>query len=135
MALVDDGHGYLVKIPCLIISSAAGSQIAKFMQDNPDQQVTISVHFDTHYADTLHLSLFLSNSDRHSAVFLREFQPLYKTIERQSLLSVYFETFACAGCRVEDCVQGRMYCASPPLIQGETGRLVILQMLRQHFVF
>lgn len=133
--MADDGDGYRVQIPTIIMDYEQGRAIASFMRANPGHRVTVTVHFGTHMRDELDLLLFLSNADRHSAVLLRELEPLYRTIAAQARLTPFWETFACPQCREEDCVQNRTYCAVPPPLARATGKDLILQMLRQHFVF
>ena len=75
--MADDGHGFKVHIPTILI----GQQDGEMLLGHLDDFIEISVTFEVEVRRVAELSIWLDITNHKDMVFMRNFRPVYNKLK------------------------------------------------------
>lgn len=139
LTMKDDGTGYRVKIPSILISIGDGDLLRNANASN----VTLKITFDTAKTDRVNITLWLEASKRNSTSdnrmsyhLIRDFAADFQKVKDMVDVKIIHHTTTCYFCRTADCYGDGKYCSlNHELASKAQGRDILAQQLRERIVF
>lgn len=79
--MVDDGHGFQVSIPTILISSEDGIKLLASLTLN--EEVVVSVHFESVAREKADVSLWIDITNHNNMMFVRDLENYYSKLQNQ----------------------------------------------------
>ncbi|KAM3133736.1 hypothetical protein pb186bvf_014145 [Paramecium bursaria] len=145
--MADDGTGYTVTIPSIIIKEEDGKKLQNYLQNKtgsylPGLDITVLIKFDVEKTEQVNVVLALSLKNRETIKLLREFKPYYDKLKSANItyeLQYQFYRWPqeIYNKPLEDCLGAGRYCALDPDGKDKiaNGRNVVEEQLRQLCIF
>ncbi|KAM3140912.1 Vacuolar-sorting receptor 1 [Paramecium bursaria] len=149
IVMVDDGQGYLVNIPSVMISKQDGDKLFE-LADNQSLNVLLTFN-ETEKQEKVYfiyirqpsVLLGLNIESRETFKLLRNLRPFYEQAKDFITFDIFYELLYCYRCAnmkfqvdAQDCLGGGRYCQLDPDDEKRgTGRDVVYQQLHQECLF
>jgi hypothetical protein len=89
----NDGHGHLIDIPSVFISSFDGEKIIKTYK-NCQNSLIFKIYFDVYTSDVVNITFWLDVTHRESFITIRDFyRDYYDVIKKYLDVSVKYDIY------------------------------------------
>ena len=79
--MIDDGHGFQVSIPTILISAEDGNKLLASLTKN--EEVVVSVHFESVVREKADVSLWIDITNHNNMMFVRDLENYYSKLQNQ----------------------------------------------------
>ncbi|CAD8171672.1 unnamed protein product [Paramecium octaurelia] len=142
--MADDGNGYQIDIPSILISKSDGEKILAFLSKSNSRYLIGSVEFKQNQTSNLTNVLFGFNiENKDTFKLINEFRPIYQELQGYLNFTIFYEVLRCLSCEAgnwktenQDCLGGGRYCQFDPNgVAFGTGSDVLREQLRQSCIW
>ena len=140
--MVDDGTGNGIQIPSIMISKTDGETLINKYTELTSQNTTIimAITFEVNKpSDTVEYDIWFSSSNDRGLDFVSQFKPYHELIASKVVMTPRYFTWDWSNCddsiTSTDCFCDGKYCAMDETNLRVTGRDIILENLRQKWVY
>ena len=143
----DEGAGYDITIPAILISKSDGKILANYYINHVHshqeiKDIRIEVKFENEKLDnTVKYDLWYSPDQENAYIFFKEFRNLQKALGDSAILGVHFFTYPHfnydPGKRIpiKNCLGSGLYCVRPGKLGVSDGTNVIRESIRQKCIY
>ena len=143
LIMVNDGNGYGIRTPSIMIGKSDGEKILKFLntanQTEIDQMV-ISIFFDISNPDNrVEYDIWLSSSNDKALDFVQDFGRVDEMFRKHVLMTPHYKFQKCTQCdkqyKNENCLADGKYCSTDSSHKTLSGRQIIEEDLRELCIY
>ncbi len=143
----DDGVGYDISIPAVLISNSGGNKLVTYYLEHANnhediKEIKLEVKFENENKDnTVKYDIWYSPDQENAYLFLNEFKQLQESLGENAILGVHFFTFPHYDYNpdkkqiIENCFGSGLYCSRPGKSGVKDGADVIRESLRQKCIY
>lgn len=120
--MADDGNGYQVTIPSVLITQKNGEDLIRLLNQNPGAPLHGVLEFNENERVVKpHVIFGLNIENRETFKLLRDFYPFRQKLNDSIDFDIYYEILTCPACKdtgyqnkLDDCIGGGRYCQLDP---------------------
>lgn len=143
----DDGVGYDISIPAVLISNSDGKKLVAYYLEHANnhediKEIKLEVKFENENLDnTVKYDLWYSPDQDNAYTFLNDFKEIQKTLIDNAILGVHFFTYPHYNYNpdkkqnIENCFGNGLYCSRPGKFGTTDGTEIIRESLRQKCIY
>lgn len=143
----DEGTGYDISIPAVLISNTDGKKLVAYYLNHADshediKKIKLEIKFENENKDnTVKYDLWYSPDQINAYSFLSDFQNLQESLGDNAILGVHFFTYPHYNYRpdkkqnINNCFGSGLYCSRPGKSGVKDGTDVIRESLRQKCIY
>ena len=143
----DDGAGYDISIPAVLISNSDGKKLAHYYLDHAEshediKEIKLEIKFENENKDnTVKYDIWYSPDQENVYLFLNEFKKFQDALGENAILGVHFFTYPHYNYNpekkqnIENCLGNGLYCSRPGKSGVKNGVNVIQESLRQKCIY
>ncbi|CAD8092965.1 unnamed protein product [Paramecium sonneborni] len=138
--MADDGNGYQVDIPSVLISKSEGEKVISYLKKSTALYLVGHIEFKLSQTLSQTNVLFgLNIENKDTFRLINEFRPIYLELKNDIKFSIFYEVLRCFTCEKDewkienpDCLGGGRYCQFDPNgVAFGSGSDVLKEQLRQ----
>ncbi|CAD8078400.1 unnamed protein product [Paramecium primaurelia] len=142
--MADDGNGYQIDIPSILISKKDGEKLLEFLEKSTSRYLIGTIEFKLSQTSNKTNVLFgLNIENKDTFKLINEFRPMYLELKEHINFQIFYEVLRCLSCEAnnwqtenQDCLGGGRYCQFDPNgIAFGTGSDVLREQLRQSCIW
>ena len=143
----DDGSGYDISIPAVLISNSDGKKLVEYYLEHADshediKEIKLEVKFENENKDnTVKYDIWYSPDQENAYIFLNEFKNFQYALGEQAILGIHFFTYPHYDYKpdkkqnISNCLGSGLYCSRPGKSGVKDGTEVIKESLRQKCIY
>ena len=143
----DEGAGYDISIPAVLISNTDGKKLVTYYLNHADshediKEIKLEIKFENENRDnTVKYDIWYSPDQTNAYLFLNDFQNLQESLGDKAILGVHFFTYPHYNYRpdkiqnISNCFGSGLYCSRPGKSGVKDGTNVIRESLRQKCIY
>ena len=143
----DDGVGYDISIPAVLISNSDGKKLVTYYLEHANnhediKEIKLEVKFENENLDnSVKYDLWYSPDQDNAYTFLNDFKEIQKTLIDNAILGVHFFTYPHYNYNpdkkqnIENCLGSGLYCSRPGKFGTTDGADIIRESLRQKCIY
>lgn len=143
----DDGVGYDISIPAVLISNSDGKKLVTYYLEHANnhediKEIKLEVKFENENLDnSVKYDLWYSPDQDNAYTFLNDFKEIQKTLIDNAILGVHFFTYPHYNYNpgekqnIENCFGSGLYCSRPGKFGTTDGTDIIRESLRQKCIY
>ena len=143
----DDGVGYDISIPAVLISNSDGKKLVTYYLEHANnhediKEIKLEVKFENENLDnSVKYDLWYSPDQDNAYTFLNDFKEIQKTLIDNAILGVHFFTYPHYNYspdkkqNIENCLGSGLYCSRPGKFGTTDGTDIIRESLRQKCIY
>ena len=143
----DDGVGYDISIPAVLISNSDGKKLVAYYLEHANshediKEIKLEVKFESENLDnTVKYDIWYSPDQDNAYTFLNDFKEIQKTLIDNAILGVHFFTYPHYNYNpdkkqnIENCFGNGLYCSRPGKFGVTDGTDIIRESLRQKCIY
>ena len=143
----DDGVGYDISIPAVLISNSDGKKLVTYYLEHANNHedikaIKLEVKFENENLDnSVKYDLWYSPDQDNAYTFLNDFKEIQKTLIDNAILGVHFFTYPHYNYspdkiqNIENCFASGLYCSRPGKFGTTDGTDIIRESLRQKCIY
>ena len=145
--LSDEGFGYDITIPAILISQSDGRVLANYYMNHANnhqeiKDIRLEVKFENENLDnTVKYDVWYSPDQENAYTFFKDFRSLQKALGDNAILGVHYFTYPhynydpAKKVKVKNCMGSGFYCYRPGKVGVSDGVDVIRESIRQRCVY
>lgn len=143
----DDGVGYDISIPAVLISNSDGKKLVTYYLEHANnhediKEIKLEVKFENENLDnSVKYDLWYSPDQDNAYTFLNDFKEIQKALIDNAILGVHFFTYPHYNYspdkkqNIENCLGSGLYCSRPGKFGTTDGTDIIRESLRQKCIY
>ena len=143
----DDGVGYDISIPAVLISNSDGKKLVTYYLEHANnhediKEIKLEVKFENENLDnSVKYDLWYSPDQDNAYTFLNDFKEIQKTLIDNAILGVHFFTYPHYNYNpdkkqnIKNCFGSGLYCSRPGKFGTTDGTDIIRESLRQKCIY
>ena len=143
----DDGVGYDISIPAVLISNSDGKKLVTYYLEHANnhediKEIKLEVKFENENLDnSVKYDLWYSPDQDNAYTFLNDFKEIQKTLIDNAILGVHFFTYPHYNYNpdkkqnIKNCFGSGLYCSRPGKFGTTDGADIIRESLRQKCIY